>query len=149
MRSYGIGRPTYDLDLWVARDTKNAQSLNKFLHKKPNAPPLARIMQPELKLTVGDPRRPDVDILNSVAGDPSFDEFNSRSKRRNVDGQLLPIISPRDLRSVKLSSAEIMESDGRNPDLPALDRENARRTAEKERRDIMLIDLYLGVNPNE
>ena len=65
MRAHGIDRQTSDLDLWVARDRANAIALTTFMHRVQNLPPLERLQQPNFKFTVGDPARPEVDILTS------------------------------------------------------------------------------------
>ncbi|WP_133611431.1 hypothetical protein [Aquabacterium commune] len=147
MRSYGIDRRTQDLDLWVARDMANAQAITRFMRQVQNLPPLDRLQQPNFKFTVGHPGQPDVDILTSVAGDPQFDVYFGRSDRRLIDGLRLPVINPSDLLLVKQASAVKMEEDQHDPALEQVDRQMAQRTAEKERRDIMLLNLYINNLP--
>ena len=144
MRSYGIDRRTQDLDLWVARDVANAQAITRFMGQVENLPPLERLQQPNFKFTIGHPGRPDVDILTSVAGDPQFDICFGRSERRLIDGLRLPAINPSDLLLVKQTSAVKMEEDQHDLQLERADRQAAQRTAEKERRDIMLLNLYIN-----
>ena len=73
MRALGIDRRTRDLDVWIARDLTNAEALIRFMRRVQNVPPLERLQQANFKFTLGDPARPEVDILTSVAGDPPFD----------------------------------------------------------------------------
>jgi hypothetical protein len=143
MRAYRIDRTTSDLDLWVARDNENARALEQFTKNSPNAPSLQRLQEPSLKLSIGDPSRPEVDILNSVAGDPSFVDCHARSFRAHIDGRPLPVVAAIDLRAIKNATAQIMYADQRNPNLSPDEQESARRTAEKERRDMMLLDQFL------
>lgn len=147
MRSYGIDRRTRDLDLWVARDIANAQAITRFMRRVQNLPPLDRLQQPNFKFTVGHPEQPDVDILTSVAGDPQFEFCFGRSERRLIDGLRLPVIDPSDLLLVKQASAAKMEEDQNDLALGQVDRQAAQRTAEKERRDIMLLNLYIANLP--
>ena len=144
MRAYGIDRQTRDLDLWVARDRVNAEALRRFMGRVQHLPPLERLQQPNFKFTVGDPAMPDVDILTSLAGDPPFDEAFERRRRLFIDGQPLPVVSPTDLLAIKEASAAKMESEAVDNALPELERNQAARTAAKERRDATLIQDFLA-----
>ncbi len=73
----------------------------------------------------------------------SFVDCHARSVRAHIDGRPLPVVSAIDLRAIKNATAQIMDSDQRNPNLSPDEQESARRTAEKERRDMMLLDLFL------
>ncbi|MDK1024088.1 MAG: hypothetical protein QGD92_07640 [Gammaproteobacteria bacterium] len=139
MRAHGIDRQTNDLDLWVARDHANATALTRFLRRVQNLPPLERLQQPNFKFTVGDPARPEVDILTSVAGDPAFNDAVTRCQRLMLDTRRVPVIGVADLINVKAASATKMESEAVDPALVDADRAQAARTAEKERRDIGLL----------
>ena len=144
MRARGIDRPTRDLDLWVARDHVNAEAMTRFLQRVQNRPPLERLQQPNFKFTVGDPHRPDVDILTSVAGDPDFEECAARAQALDIDGQRLQVIAAGDLLAVKEASAVTMDHDAANEQLSAEERAAALRTAAKERRDIALLRLLVA-----
>ena len=147
MRAYGIDRPTHDFDLWVARDLANAQALARFMNRVQNLPPLERLQEPNFKFAIGDPARPDVDILTSVAGDPQFEACSERSTKSMISGLRLPVIAPPDLLSIKIASAEKMELDQLDPNFQPADRAAAQRTAEKERRDIMFIRMHISTLP--
>ena len=144
MRARGIDRPTRDLDLWIARDLANAEAMTRFLHRVQNKPPLERLQQPNFKFTVGDPTRPEVDILTSVAGDLDFEDCLARSQRLDLGGHQLQVMATADLVSVKEASAEIMDRDATNLALSEQDRASAVHTAAKERRDLGLLKLLLS-----
>lgn len=136
MRAYGINRRTNDLDLWVARDRANAQALTRFMRNVQNVPPLERLQQPDFKFTVGDPARPEVDILTSVAGDPSFNEAVTRCQQLMLGDRREPVIGVTDLIAIKAASALHMDSEAVDPELSEEDRAQAAGTAAKERNDI-------------
>ena len=144
MRAYGIDRPTRDLDLWVARDLANAQAMETFLAQFQNQPPLKRLQQPNFKFTVGDPAKPDVDILTSVAGDPSFDELYERRQLLQLDGQELDVVAPADLVTVKEAAAGKQEADAAGGTLSDVETRAATGTAAKERKDIMFLRMWIG-----
>lgn len=144
MRAYGIDRPTLDLDLWVARDLANAQAMEQFLARVQNRPPLERLQQPNFKFTVGDPARPDVDILTSVAGDPSFDEAYERRQVLRLDGCDLDVVAPTDLVGIKDAAAAKDEADAASGTLNADDQQIAEGAARKERRDAAFIRMWPG-----
>ena len=143
MRARGIDRPTHDLDLWIARDLSNAGAMTRFLQGVENRPPLERLQQPNFKFTVGDPARPDVDILTSVAGHPDFEDCLARSQQIDLEGHQLQVMATADLLAVKEASAEVMDRDAANSDLRADDRASAAHTAAKERRDLAFLRLLL------
>ena len=143
MRAYGIDRKTNDLDLWVARDRSNAQALTRFMRNVQNMPPLERLQQPNFKFTVGDPARPEVDILTSVAGDPSFNDALTRCQRLMLDTRRVPVIDVADLIYIKTSSALHLESETDDLTLSEADRAQAAGTAEKERHDIELLQVWV------
>lgn len=101
MRTYGIDRRTNDLDLWVARDRANAQVLTRFMQRVQNVPPLERLQQSNFKFTVGNPARLEVDILTSVAGDPTFNDAITRCRRLMLDTRRVPVIGVIDLIDIK------------------------------------------------
>jgi hypothetical protein len=144
MRARGIDRPTRDLDLWIARDLANAEAMMRFLERVQTRPALERLQLPNFKFTVGDPARPEVDILTSVAGDPGFDDCLSRSQPLALGGQRLQTISTADLVAIKEASAQTMDGDAANAALSTQDRAAASGTAAKERRDIALLKLLLA-----
>lgn len=141
MRAHGIDRRTRDLDLWVARDRANAMALTRFMRQVQNLPPLERLQKPNFKFTVGDPARPDVDILTSVAGDPEFDDTVTRSQRLMLETRRVPVVGVADLIAIKEASATKMESEAADPTLAEADRAQAAATAEKERRDIVFLQM--------
>ena len=141
MRAHGIERQTSDLDLWVARDRANAIALTTFMHRVQNLPPLERLQQPNFKFTVGDPARPEVDILTSVAGDPEFNDTVTRCQRLMLDTRRVPVIGVADLIKIKEASATKMESEAVDPALVEADRAQAVGTAAKERRDIVFLQM--------
>ena len=143
MRARGIDRQTRDLDLWIARDQANAEAMTRFLSRVQNRPPLERLQQPNFKFTVGDPRRPEVDILTSVAGDPEFDVCLVRAQELSLGGQPVTVISAEDLLAVKEASAAIMDRDAVDQNLTAEERAAAAATAGKERRDIAILQLLI------
>jgi hypothetical protein len=143
MRAHGIDRRTNDLDLWVARDRSNAQALARFMRRVQNLPPLERLQQPNFKFTIGEPAKPEVDILTSVAGDPSFDEAISRCQRIMLDTRRVPVIGVNDLVDIKKASAVQMELEAADSTLTDADRAQAAGTAAKERNDITLLQVLL------
>ena len=144
MRAYGIDRPTRDLDLWVARDLANAQAMQRFLQRVQNRPPLERLQQPNFKFTVGDPSRPDVDILTSVAGDPPFDDLYAHRQLLNLDQQEVDVVAPSDLVAIKEAAAHKHEADVASGTLSPGDMKAATGTAAKERRDIVFLRMWIG-----
>jgi nucleotidyltransferase DUF2204 len=143
MRAWGIDRQTRDLDLWIARDRANAEAMTRFLQRVQNRPPLERLQQPNFRFTVGDPRRPEVDILTSLAGDPEFDACLAHAQELVLDGLRVTVISAEDLLAVKEASAAIMDRDAADQNLSAAERTAATATAGKERRDIAMIQRLL------
>lgn len=144
MKALGIDRPTRDLDLWIARDLANAEAMATFLSKVSNPPPLDRLQQPNFKFTVGDPARPDVDLLTSVAGDPAFDECHERSLKMSVHGNPIRVVSAVDLLAIKVASLQQMELDAANAGLSTEERAAAEATAQKERRDAGLLKMLIA-----
>ena len=144
MRAYGIDRRTNDLDLWVARDRPNAEALTRFMRCVQNLPPLKRLQQPNFRFMVGDPARPEVDILTSVAGDPSFNDAMTRCQRLMLATQRVPVIGVADLIEVKAASALQMETDAADPALTKTERAQATGTAGRERHDIALLQMYVA-----
>ncbi|MEJ1386246.1 MAG: hypothetical protein RPV21_18060 [Candidatus Sedimenticola sp. (ex Thyasira tokunagai)] len=144
MRAHGIDRRTSDLDLWVARDRKNAHALTRFMRRVQNLPPIERLLQPNFKFTVGDPARPEVDILTSVAGDPSFNDAITRCERLMLGTRRVPVIGVTDLVDIKTASASQMELETADPALVEADRAQAAGTAAKERNDIALLQVLIG-----
>ena len=144
MRAYGIDRQTRDLDLWIARDLANAQAMERFLQRVQNRPPLERLQQPNFKFTVGDPGRPDVDILTSVAGDPPFDDLYERRQVLKLDGLDLDVIAPADLVTVKEAAADQQETDAASGALSPADVKAATGTAAKERKDTVFLRMWIG-----
>jgi len=147
MRAYGIDRQTRDLDLWVACDRANALALARYMRHAQNVPPLELLLEslqlPNFKFTVGDPRRPEVDILTSVAGDPEFDDTITRCQRLMLDSRRVPVVGAADLVTIKEASAIKMESEAADPALADEDRAQAAATAVKERRDIIVLQTLL------
>jgi hypothetical protein len=113
------------------------------MHRVQNLPPLERFQQPNFKFTVGDPARPEVDILTSVAGDPSFNDAVTRCQRLMLDTRRVPVIGVADLIEIKAASALQMESEAADPALTEADRAQAAGTAAKERRDIVLLQMLV------
>ena len=144
MRAYGIDRATRDLDLWVARDATNAKAMTQFLHRVQSLSPLERLQKPNFKFTVGDPAKPDVDILTSVAGDPSFDEMFQRKLNLKLDGETLDAVAPADLLTIKEAAAAAQEADAANGTLNDQDLRAAIGTAQKERKDIVFLRMWIG-----
>ena len=144
IRAYGIDRPTRDLDLWIARDLANAQAMERFLRRVQNRPPLERLQQPNFKFTVGDPGRPDVDILTSVAGDPPFDDLYERRQALTLDGLELDVIAPADLVAVKQAAADKQEADAASGALAPAEVQAATGTAAKERKDVTFLQMWIG-----
>lgn len=144
MRTYGIDRATRDLDLWIGRDAENAQAMNRFLERVQNRPPLERLQQPNFRFTVGDPQNPDVDILTSVAGDPSFDGMYDRRRVVQHEGLTLDVVSPGDLISIKAAAAAKNEADASRGNLAPHERRLAEGAASKDRRDAAFIRLWNG-----
>ena len=144
MRARGIDRPTRDLDLWIARDLANAEAMTRFLQRVQNRPPLERLQKPNFKFTIGDPARPEVDILTSVAGDPDFEDCLARSQQLDLEGHQLQVMATVDLLAVKEASAEVMGRDAVNPALSEQDKASAVHTAAKERRDLGFLKLLLA-----
>ncbi len=147
MRAMGIDRQTRDLDLWIARDAGNARAMARFLQRVQYRVPLARLQEPNLKLTVGDPRHPEVDLLTSVAGDPNFADCFCRSQQMRLDGHRLQIVAAADLLAIKEASAQTMDHDAQDANLSDQERAAAVRTAEKERRDVALLAAL--INPGQ
>lgn len=143
MLAHGIDRMSSDLDLWVARDCKNAHALIKFMRSAQKTPPIDHLQQPNFKFTVGDPDKPEVDILTSVAGDPSFDEAISRCVRLMLGTRRVPVIGVTDLIGIKTASASQFETEAADPELAEADRAQAAGTAAKERNDITLLQYLL------
>jgi hypothetical protein len=141
MRAHRIDRQTHDLDLWVARDRANAMALTRFMRQVQNLPPLERLQLPNFKFTVGDPARPEVDILTSVAGDPEFDDIATRCQRLMLDTRRVPVVGVADLIRIKEASAAKMESEAADPTLADADRAQAATTAARERRDIVFLQM--------
>ena len=125
MRARGIDRPTRDLDLWIGRDLVNAEAMMSYLQAAQNRPSLDRLQTPDLKLTVGDPARPEVDILTSVAGNPDFSDCLARSQQLRLDGHRLQVISTLDLLAAKEATTAVMDRDAMNPSLSDQDRGSA------------------------
>ncbi len=123
MCALGIERKTGDLDLWIARDRENAEAMIRFLDRIQIRLPLEKLQQPNIKFTAGNPNRPEVDILTSVAGDPEFDTCLTRAQKVLLDGEHVTVISARDLIAVKVASAKIMDRDASNPNLPAAEKQ--------------------------
>src|SRR3569623_3449596 len=97
MRAYGIDRQTRDLDLWVACDRANALALARYMRHAQNVPPLELLLEslqlPNFKLTVGDPRRPELDILTTVARDPEYDNTITSCKRLKLKTRREPKVA--------------------------------------------------------
>ena len=139
MRAHGINRHTYDLDLWVARDRANTMALANYLRGAENVPPLDRLERPNFKFTIGDPLRPEVEILTSVEGDPSFDDAFLRRSRLMLDTRRVPVIGVIDLVTVKEAVAKRMELEAIDLRLSEAERSQAEVTAQKERRDLLFL----------
>lgn len=140
MRAFGIDRRTSDLDIWVARDNANARAIIRYARDAQVSPPLELLQKPNFKFTIGDPARPEVDMLTSVAGDPPFEDAYARRERLMLDGRRLPVISVADLIEIKTASAEQMESDAANLTLTEEIRKQSAFTAVRERHDITLLN---------
>jgi len=144
MRAYGMGRDTRDLDLWIARDLANAQAMIRFLHRVQNRPPIERLQEPNFKFTVGNPSSPDVDILTSVAGDPSFEEAFERRLQLMLDGTPMDVVAESDLLRIKAAAAEKNEADAAGGNLSAEERLAAEGAARKDRFDVALLRMWIG-----
>lgn len=143
MRALGIERRTHDLDLWIGRDSVTVEALTRLYQQKEEDQPAGGLDQPQLRITFGDCRHPDVDVINFIAGDLDFDACFNRAHHLALDGEPVVVISAADLLAIKKACAEIMDRDAANPEFELEKRALSANTAAKERPDIELLEKYL------
>ncbi|MEK2602928.1 hypothetical protein [Burkholderia arboris] len=140
MQAIGIERKTMDLDVWISRNARTAESVFSALKKLCGAPDVfrERLCEPNIRVAIPNEQHPEIDVLTSI-GDLSFEEMYSAATEVTWRTYLLRIPKRDDLIRIKQVTITSIEGRIAAGQWNAASIEEARRVIIRDQRDIELI----------